>query len=57
MSDILEICKSTKLTYGIDNYRYPVWQITDSSGHSISIVQTKRRESIIDFIRMQSGTE
>ena len=57
ISEISEICESTKIIYGIDNYRNPVWQITDSSGRSISIAQTKRRESIIDFIRMQSGIE
>ena len=53
-TEISEITLSKHLTYGMDGLMYESWQITDLSGRSIHIVQSKRRKRIIEFISSQA---
>ena len=53
ISNVIEIKNVKKLTYGIDGHRYECWQILDFSGRSISIVQTKRREKLMNAVKDQ----
>ena len=49
--NITEISEIRKFTYGIDNWEYEQWKISDSKGNSVCIVKTQRRKKIIEGIQ------